>query len=137
MSIVKLCKSSVLRGLCSALLLGTAWGSVAHAGGATEPPVNFTNSSSAATGSMIPNLLDSYQYLMLNNPVMTQNIQTVINMTQNRTDAQTLAAIHDDRTNQQYSVLNGLGYLTTFFMTGAGSSASVRISRFCIALRCF
>jgi membrane-associated phospholipid phosphatase len=45
-------------------------------------------------------------------------------MTRNRTPAQTLAAIHDDRTAQPYSVLNGLGLLTSYFMTGIGSSTT-------------
>jgi membrane-associated phospholipid phosphatase len=95
----------------------------------TTPPVNFTNSSSAAVGSTIVNLLDSYAHLMLVDPklrngagVMEQNIQTAIKMTQERTAAQTLAAVHDDRTAQPYSVLNGLGPLTSYFMTGIGSS---------------
>jgi membrane-associated phospholipid phosphatase len=97
----------------------------------TTPPVNFTNSSSAAVGSTIVNLLDSYATLMLFDPklrhgegVMDQNIETVIAMTRNRTAAQTLAAIHDDRTAQPYSVLNGLGVLTPYFMTGIGSSTT-------------
>ncbi|WP_158305966.1 autotransporter domain-containing protein [Azospirillum sp. B510] len=55
---------------------------------------------------------------------MLQNYQTVVTMTQSRTDAQTLAAVHDDRTSQAYSILNGLGPLTSFYMTGAGASAS-------------
>ena len=97
----------------------------------TTPPVNFNNSSSAAVGSTIVNLLDSYTHLMLVDPrlrdgagVMEQNYQTVIRMTQARTAAQTLAAIHDDRTAQNYSVLNGLGPLTSYFMTGIGSSTT-------------
>ena len=97
----------------------------------TTPPVNFTNSSSAAVGSTIVNLLDSYTNLMPLDPklrhgpgVMDQNIQTVIKMTRNRTAAQTLAAIHDDRTAQPYSVVNGLGVLTSYFMTGIGSSTT-------------
>jgi membrane-associated phospholipid phosphatase len=97
----------------------------------TTPPVNFTNSTDPAVGSTIVNLLDSYASLMLFDPklrngvgVMEQNIQTVIKMTQDRTAAQTLAAIHDDRTAQPYSVLNGLGVLTSYFMTGIGSSAT-------------
>lgn len=91
----------------------------------TSPPVNFTNSTSPNPGSVIPKLLDSYATLMLSYPsVMTQNYQTVITMTQNRTDAQTLKAIHDDRTAQPYSVLNGLGVLTSYYLTGAGASAS-------------
>ncbi|CCE00590.1 autotransporter domain-containing protein [Bradyrhizobium sp. STM 3809] len=97
----------------------------------TTPPVNFTNSSTATTGSTMVNVVDSYANLMLNDPaltngtgVMEQNLATVIRMTQARTAAQTLEAIHDDRTNQQYSVLNGLGVLTGYFMTGTGASAS-------------
>jgi membrane-associated phospholipid phosphatase len=97
----------------------------------TTPPVNFTNSSSATVGSTIVNLLDSYANLMRFDPklrhgagVMDQNIDTVIRMTRNRTAAQTLAAIHDDRTAQPYSVVNGLGPLTSYFMTGIGSSTT-------------
>jgi membrane-associated phospholipid phosphatase len=97
----------------------------------TTPPVNFTNSTDAAVGSTIVNQLDSYATLMLFDPklrhgagVMDQNIETVIKMTRNRTAAQTLAAIHDDRTAQPYSVVNGLGVLTSYFMTGIGSSTT-------------
>jgi autotransporter-associated beta strand protein len=99
---------------------------VAEAGDVpTTPPVNFTNSSDPKVGSTIVNLVDSYSWLMVNNPAgMTQNIQTVITLTQGRTAAQTLAAIHDDRTAQPYSVLNGLGALTSNFMTGIGSSTT-------------
>src|SRR5215831_3411494 len=97
----------------------------------TTPPVNFTNSTDPKVGSTIVNLPDSYASLMVFDPklrnsvgVMEQNIQTVIEMTRNRTAAQTLAAIHDDRTAQPYSVLNGLGALTSYFMTGIGSSTT-------------
>jgi membrane-associated phospholipid phosphatase len=97
----------------------------------TTPPVNFTNSTTPAVGSTIVNLLDSYASMMLFDPklrdgagVMEQNIQTVVRMTQERTAAETLAAIHDDRTAQPYSVLNGLGALTSSFMTGIGSSTT-------------
>ncbi|MGJ5208117.1 autotransporter domain-containing protein [Bradyrhizobium sp. HKCCYLR20261] len=97
----------------------------------TTPPVNFTNSSTATVGSTMVNVVDSYINLMLNDPaltngtgVMEQNLATVVRMTRARTAAQTLEAIHDDRTSQQYSVLNGLGVLTSSFMTGTGASAS-------------
>ncbi|MDU3131420.1 MAG: autotransporter outer membrane beta-barrel domain-containing protein, partial [Bradyrhizobium sp.] len=97
----------------------------------TTPPVNFTNSSTATVGSTMVNVVDAYTNLMLNDPkltngtgVMEQNLATVIRMTNARTAAQTLEAIHDDRTSQQYSVLNGLGVLTGYFMTGTGASAS-------------
>jgi membrane-associated phospholipid phosphatase len=56
--------------------------------------------------------------------VMEQDIRIVIQMTKQRTPAETLAAIHDDRTAQPYSVLNGLGPLTSYFMTGIGSSTT-------------
>jgi hypothetical protein len=97
----------------------------------TEPPVNFTNSTTPTVGSTIVNALDSYTHLMLFDPkvknhvgVMEQDIRIVIQMTNQRTPAQTLAAIHDDRTAQPYSVLNGLGPLTSYFMTGIGSSTT-------------
>jgi membrane-associated phospholipid phosphatase len=97
----------------------------------TVPPVNFTNSTNPAVGSTIVNLLDSYAHLMVFDPklangveVMEQNIRTVITMTRARTADQTQAAVHDDRTAQPYSVLNGLGPLTSFFMTGIGSSTT-------------
>jgi membrane-associated phospholipid phosphatase len=97
----------------------------------TTPPVDFTNSTDPAVGSTIVNVLDSYATLMLFNPhlrtgvgVMDQNVQTVVDLTRKRTPAQTLAAIHDDRTAQPYSVLNGLGVLTSYFMTGIGSSTT-------------
>jgi membrane-associated phospholipid phosphatase len=97
----------------------------------TTPPVNFTNSTDPTVGSTIVNALDSYAHLMQFDPkllhgagVMDQNFRTVIEMTRNRTAAQTLDAVHDDRTAQPYSVLNGLGVLTPYFMTGIGSSTT-------------
>lgn len=97
----------------------------------TTPPVNFTNSTTPTVGTTIVNALDAYATLMLIDPrlrdgggVMEENFQTVIRMTQQRTAEQTLAAVHDDRTAQPYSVLNGLGPLTSFFMTGIGSSTT-------------
>jgi membrane-associated phospholipid phosphatase len=104
----------------------------ARAGGIpTMPPVNFTNSTDPAVGSTIVNLMDAYAHLMVFDPklkngvgVMEQNIHTVITMTQQRTADGTLAAVHDDRTAQPYSVLNGLGILTSYFMTGIGSSTT-------------
>jgi membrane-associated phospholipid phosphatase len=113
--------------------LGAALVPFAARGGSipTTPPVNFTNSSTASVGSIIVNLLDSYASLMQfdsrlkrGGGVMEQNIETVVRMTRNRSAAQTLAAIHDDRTAQPYSVLNGLGALTSYFMTGIGSSTT-------------
>ncbi|VUD72767.1 Extracellular serine protease [Methylobacterium symbioticum] len=89
----------------------------------TAPGTGFANSTSVNPGTVIPRLLDAYVGLMAGNPtVLTQNYQTVIAMTQGRTADQTLAAIHDDRTGQAYSILNGLGPLTSAYLTGAGAS---------------
>jgi outer membrane autotransporter protein len=91
----------------------------------TSPPVNFTNSTSINPGTVIGNLLNSYATLEATQPqLLVQNYDIVIAMTQARTDAQTLAAIHDDRTAQPYSATNGLGALTNLFLTGAGASFS-------------
>ncbi|RZM33659.1 MAG: autotransporter outer membrane beta-barrel domain-containing protein, partial [Sphingomonas sp.] len=91
----------------------------------TSPPVNFVNDSNPAIGSIVPKLLDSYVTLVRDRPeVLVQNYNTVITLTKARTTAQTLAAIHDDRTNQAYSILNGLGALTNLYMAGAGAGAS-------------
>ncbi len=91
----------------------------------TSPSVGFANSTSPGTGTVIPRVLDSYVGLMSGNPAaMTQNYQTVVTLTQSRTPDQTLAAIHDDRTSQAYSILNGLGPLTSSYLTGAGASFS-------------
>ncbi len=91
----------------------------------TSPPVNFVNESNPAIGSIVPKLLDSYVTLVRDRPeVLVQNYNTVITLTKARTTAQTLAAIHDDRTNQAYSILNGLGALTNLYMAGAGASTT-------------
>ncbi|MBE9605531.1 autotransporter domain-containing protein [Acetobacteraceae bacterium H6797] len=105
------------------LLAGTCLSPLAaHA---QSPAVNYTNSSTPGAGATVAGTLDSYLDLMVNNPaVMTQNIQTVIEMTRNRTEAQTVAAITTDRIGQQYNVMNGLGVLTSMFLTGSGASAS-------------
>ncbi len=111
--------------LLASTILTSAFAVAARAQVPTSPPVGFANSTSPGTGTVITNVLDSYATLLTSNPgVLTQNFQDVVTLTQNRTAAQTLAAVHDDRTNQQYSVTNGLGALTSLFLTGAGASAS-------------
>lgn len=118
---------------CTCLTLGTVLPPVAAQAGPVPatPPVDFTNSTDPAVGSTIVNVVDSYATLMVFNPtlrtgggVMEQNVQRVIDLTRRRTPAETLAAIHDDRTAQPYSILNGLGVLTSAFMTGIGSSTT-------------
>jgi autotransporter-associated beta strand protein len=89
----------------------------------TSPPVGFANSTSVNPGTVMNRVLDSYAGLLTGDPAaLTRNYQTVVTLTQGRTDAQTLAAIHDDRTGQAYSILNGLGPLTSTYLAGAGAS---------------
>ncbi|MGY2050642.1 autotransporter-associated beta strand repeat-containing protein, partial [Methylobacterium sp. JK268] len=91
----------------------------------TGPAVGFANSTTVPPGTVINRVLDSYAALSAGSPsVLLQNYQAVVALTQSRTDAQTLAAIHDDRTAQPYSILNGLGPLTSAYLTGAGASFS-------------
>ncbi|MET7243405.1 autotransporter domain-containing protein [Methylobacterium sp. EM32] len=89
----------------------------------TSPSVGFSNSTSVNPGTVMNRVLDSYTGLLTGDPAaLTRNYQTVVTLTRGRTDAQTLAAIHDDRTGQAYSILNGLGPLTSSYLTGAGAS---------------
>ncbi|WP_076073068.1 autotransporter domain-containing protein [Sphingomonas montana] len=91
----------------------------------TTPPLNYNNSSDPNPGTDIAKLLDSYVTLQRRNPeAFVRNYQMVVDMTRNRTAAETLAAVRDDRATQIYNVLNGLGPLTNLYLTGAGASAS-------------
>ncbi|MBO0662011.1 autotransporter domain-containing protein [Jiella sp. MQZ9-1] len=89
-----------------------------------SPPVGFSNGRTAQDPSQLPYLMDSFVNLIEGDPtVMDRNFDLSAEITHGRTDAQTLAAIHDDRTDQKYSVTNGLGVLTSLFLTGSGASA--------------
>jgi autotransporter-associated beta strand protein len=58
-------------------------------------------------------------------PILANNIQQVIDITTQRTSAQADAAYYDDRRNQNYSVLEGLGPLTSTYLTGSGATTTI------------
>lgn len=66
-----------------------------------------------------------YAGTILNNNVLAYNNQYVVNLTTARTAAQKSAAYMDDRRNQSYSILDGLGPLTSYYMTGAGDYTTI------------
>ncbi len=63
---------------------------------------------------------------VLNKPVMDANLAYVVTATATRTQAQEVEAYYDDRRNQTYSVISGLGPLTDLYREGAGSKTSIR-----------
>ena len=61
----------------------------------------------------------------LNTSVLDANIQKVASITNNSTAAQKTQAYLDDRRNQNYSIITGLGSYTDNFITGANATTSV------------
>ncbi|SEW35965.1 acid phosphatase [[Clostridium] fimetarium] len=61
----------------------------------------------------------------LNTSVLDANIQKVASITSNSTAAQKTQAYLDDRRNQNYSIITGLGSYTDNFITGANATTSV------------
>jgi len=61
----------------------------------------------------------------LNTSVLDANIQKVASITNNSTAAQKTQAYLDDRRNQNYSIITGLGSYTDNFITGAKATTSV------------
>jgi autotransporter-associated beta strand protein len=62
---------------------------------------------------------------ILNSTVMSYNNQYVVNVTSERSLEQEIGAYYDDRRNQSYSVIDGLGPLTSTYLTGATSVATI------------
>ncbi|MFT4171974.1 MAG: phosphatase PAP2 family protein [Rhodocyclaceae bacterium] len=58
-------------------------------------------------------------------PILAGNIQQSIDVTTQRTSAQADAAYYDDRRNQNYSVIEGLGPLATNYLTGSGATTTI------------
>src|SRR5215470_777063 len=58
-------------------------------------------------------------------PVLDYNIQYVVEATQSRTDAEATAAYLDDRRNQSYSVIDGLGPLAPYYFAGSGAVTTI------------
>lgn len=57
--------------------------------------------------------------------VMSYNNKYVVELTTQRTLEQEIAAYYDDRRNQSYSVIDGLGPLATYYYTGADATTTI------------
>ncbi|MED4228561.1 acid phosphatase [Neobacillus cucumis] len=93
--------------------------------------VNMTENSNPTIG-----LLSEYNKLWkpgttwdtgtkLNSSVLDANIQKVLDITANRTASEADAAYIDDRRNQSYSVMDGLGSLTDVYRMNAGATTTI------------
>ncbi|MGU3560087.1 autotransporter domain-containing protein [Methylobacterium radiotolerans] len=58
-------------------------------------------------------------------PLLLRNIQIVAERARERTQAQEIAAYDDDRRNQSYSVIDGLGPLTRAYLAGSGATTTI------------
>ncbi|WP_426315403.1 autotransporter domain-containing protein [Methylobacterium fujisawaense] len=58
-------------------------------------------------------------------PLLLRNIQIVAERARERTLAQEVAAYYDDRRNQSYSVIDGLGPLTQAYLAGSGATTTI------------
>ncbi|WP_226003391.1 acid phosphatase [Paenibacillus sp. BJ-4] len=61
----------------------------------------------------------------LNSSVLDANIQKVMDMAAHRTSSEADAAYLDDRRNQSYSVIDGLGSLTDVYRKNAGANTTI------------
>ncbi|KEO80089.1 phosphatase PAP2 family protein [Paenibacillus polymyxa] len=132
------------------LLLGSLGGSYASAATLptavtpTEPSWGYfvdhykNNSSANKTESSNPTLglLSEFNKLWtpgatwdtgtkLNSSVLDANIQKVIDIAARRTSSEADAAYLDDRRNQSYSVIDGLGSLTDVYRKNAGATTTI------------
>jgi autotransporter-associated beta strand protein len=91
--------------------------------GVSAPAANGCPAVPASTWTGIPG--DSTDGTVLNQAVHTANIQYAINVTNNRTSAQELAAYLDDRRGKGYSVTDGMGPLTDVYRTLAEQTTTI------------
>lgn len=61
----------------------------------------------------------------LNSSVLDANIQKVVDIAERRTFSEEKAAYFDDRRNQSYSVIEGLGPLTDVYRMNAGATTTI------------
>lgn len=61
----------------------------------------------------------------LNTSVLDSNIQKSIDITKNRTDVEAHQSYLDDRRNQNYGIIDGLGKYTDAFRLGAGAGTTI------------
>jgi len=62
---------------------------------------------------------------VVNSAILSENVTYTANLTAARTPAQETAAYMDDRRNQSYSIIDGLGPLTNTYLVGAGSVTTI------------
>jgi len=65
---------------------------------------------------------------VLNSDILSKNVAYTANLTAARTPAQEVAAYMDDRRNQSYSILDGLGPLTINYLVGANYTTTIPIT---------
>lgn len=63
-----------------------------------------------------------------NSKIWQENIQYVINVTNNRTEAQAMEAYYDDRRDKCYSVIDGFGPLAEAYIKGSGAVTKIDYS---------
>jgi len=65
---------------------------------------------------------------VLNSSILSENVQYTASVTSQRDTAQEVAAYMDDRRDQSYSVLDGLGPLYSYYLTGAAATTTIPTS---------
>ncbi|MCJ2084429.1 autotransporter-associated beta strand repeat-containing protein, partial [Methylobacterium sp. E-005] len=68
---------------------------------------------------------DTGKATALGAPILLRNIQIVADRARERTRDQEIAAYYDDRRNQSYSVIDGLGPLTPAYLAGSGATTTI------------
>ncbi|SFJ00519.1 autotransporter-associated beta strand repeat-containing protein, partial [Methylobacterium brachiatum] len=113
-------------GVSIAALIVAAFGTGAQAQTATVTPSNSVDVLSGFSRLWIPGpTYDTGSPTALGAPLLQRNIQIVAERALARTQAQERAAYYDDRRNQSYSVIDGLGPLTRAYLAGSGATATI------------
>jgi len=121
--------------LASALLTSASWADVLPF--VDNYKTNVSSNTTESTNAVL-NLLSGFDRLWTPGPTwntgtptaqgastLSSNIQYVVNVTQARTAEQATAAYLDDRRNQSYSVISGLGSLAPSYYAGAGAVTTI------------
>ncbi|MGV7117701.1 phosphatase PAP2 family protein [Paenibacillus kyungheensis] len=136
--------------LTLSVLAGTVGGHYSHAAEAKDvlTPVkpawgyfvenykNNTKDHTSVTSNPVIGVLSGFEKLWtpgatwdsgtaVNHKILDQNIQMVMDIAKKRTASQAQAAYLDDRRNQSYSVMEGLGSLTDIYRKDAGATTTI------------
>ncbi|WP_459476866.1 autotransporter domain-containing protein [Pseudomonas sp. No.117] len=60
-------------------------------------------------------------------PILQRNVQYVIDLSHTRTHDQEVAAYYDDRRDQSYSLISGLGSLANAYLAGSGAFTTIPV----------